>query len=162
MNCSGFSRFFYGRNFYGNVLALVGAWAASIYMVIGRKVRGKVALVPYAFTVYGFSAILLLITTILLGLNLTGYSSETYFWLVALAFFPQVIGHSTYNWAFGYLPVTYVAVVLLGEPIGASILAMIFLEEIPSFFELFGGILILIGIFLASLSQTVKEGNEVS
>ena len=159
INCSGFSEFFYGKYFYGNILALVGAWAASGYMVIGRKVRATVAVVPYAFTVYGFSAIILLITSIFLGLNFTGYSNETYLWLVALAFFPQVIGHSTYNWALGYLPVTYVAVVLLGEPIGASLLALIFLGEIPSFFEVFGGVLILIGIFLASWTQTIKDGS---
>ncbi len=157
INCSGFSEFFYGRYFYGNLLALVGAWAASGYMVIGRKVRATVDVVPYAFTVYGFSAIILLVTTIILGQSLTGYSNETYLWLVALAFFPQVIGHSTYNWALGYLPVTYVAVVLLGEPIGASILALIFLGEIPSSFEVFGGILILLGIYLASLTQTTFE-----
>jgi drug/metabolite transporter (DMT)-like permease len=160
VNCSGFSEFFHGRYFYGNLLALAGAWAASGYMVIGRKVRATVDVVPYAFAVYGFSAIILLITSIVLGLNLTGYSNETYLWLVALAFFPQVVGHSTYNWALGYLPVTYVAVVLLGEPIGASILALIFLGEIPSFIEVIGGLLILLGIYLASLTPTIKDIKE--
>jgi len=160
VNCSGYSEFFQGRYFYGNLLALAGAWAASIYMVIGRKVRATVAVVPYAFTVYGFSAIILLVTSIVLGLNLTGYSNETYLWLIALAFFPQVIGHSTYNWALGYLPVTYVAVVLLGEPIGASILALLFLGEIPSIFEIIGGVLILAGIYLASYAPTIKDPKE--
>lgn len=160
INCTGVSEFFHGRYYYGNLLALAGAWAASGYMVIGRKVRATVDVIPYAFTVYGFSAIILLVTSIVLGLNLTGYSNETYLWLAALAFFPQVIGHSTYNWALGYLPVTYVAVVLLGEPIGASILALIFLGEIPSFFEVFGGVLILLGIYLASLTQNTKDCKE--
>jgi len=38
---------------------------------------------------------------------------------------------------------------LLGEPIGSTILAILFLNEIPSMMEIIGGILILLGILIA-------------
>jgi drug/metabolite transporter (DMT)-like permease len=63
---------------------------------------------------------------------------------------PQLIGHSIFNWALAYLPASFVAVTLLGEPIGSTILAFLLLNEAPTFLNLIGAILILIGIVLAS------------
>jgi len=157
--CTGFSGFLNGENFTGNLLALIGALGASGYIIVGRKVRQNVPVIPYAFMVYGFSAILLIVGAIFLHQELTGYSLRTYGWMVALALFPQVIGHSTYNWALGYLPATFVAVVLLGEPIGASLLALVFLGEIPAFLELVGGCLILLGIYLAARAQNAGRNS---
>jgi drug/metabolite transporter (DMT)-like permease len=73
--------------------------------------------------------------------------------MLALAVFPQLIGHSTYNWALRYVSATVVSVSLLGEPIGASLLAVVLLGEVPGAVELVGGALILVGIFLAARSE---------
>jgi drug/metabolite transporter (DMT)-like permease len=74
----------------------------------------------------------------------------TIVWLVLLALVPQLIGHSTFNWALGYLPAAYVAITLLGEPIGSTILAYIFLDEVPGLLLMVGAILIFGGIVIAS------------
>jgi drug/metabolite transporter (DMT)-like permease len=77
-----------------------------------------------------------------------------------LALVPQLIGHSTFNWALRYLSAAYVSITLLGEPIGSTILAYFLLKETPSTLKLFGAILILAGIYLASRNtggQTVAE-----
>ena len=39
--------------------------------------------------------------------------------MLLLAILPQLVGHSSYNYALRFLPPTYVAIVALAEPIGA-------------------------------------------
>jgi drug/metabolite transporter (DMT)-like permease len=77
--------------------------------------------------------------------------------MFALAIIPQIIGHSAFNWALKYLSAAYVSIALLGEPVGTVILALFFLRETPTIMELVGGVLILIGIFLATRSETARE-----
>ena len=87
------------------------------------------------------------------GVQYSGFSGQTYIWLVLLALIPQLMGHSTFNWALGYLPAALVSVSLLGEPIGSTILAYIFLAEAPGIIKVFGAILIFAGIVIASRKE---------
>jgi drug/metabolite transporter (DMT)-like permease len=88
-----------------------------------------------------------------LGYAFTGYSVPVYACLLLLGLVPQLIGHSTVNWALKYLSASFVSVALLGEPISATVLALIFLGEAPSVLEIGGGVLILVGIYLATRSE---------
>jgi drug/metabolite transporter (DMT)-like permease len=141
---------------WGNFLALVGAWAVTGYLIIGRRLRGSMSLIPYIFLVYSMAAIGLIIAMLLAHESPFGYSPITYVWLLLLAFIPQLIGHSTYNWALRYLPASFVAVTTLGEPVGSAILAFFILQETPTWFTLFGGALILTGIYIVS-RQNINE-----
>lgn len=141
----------------GNLLSLVGAWAAAGYMLIGRKVRPQLSLPVYTFLVYGVSAVLLLVAVLITGTPMAGFHGQTYLWLVLLAVIPQLIGHSAFNWALKYIPASLVSIALLGEPVGSTILAAILLHENPVFLELVGGVLILTGIYLSSRSGNSAE-----
>ena len=151
--CTSMGDFLGGRAFFGNFLALAGAWCAAGYVLIGRRARPSLSLLSYIFLVYGIAAICLLIGVIVAGYSFVGYSPKTYFWFVALALIPQILGHSSFNWALRYLPATFVSVTMLGEPIGTSILAMIFLKETLAPLVLIGGVLICLGIYLVSRAQ---------
>jgi drug/metabolite transporter (DMT)-like permease len=70
--------------------------------------------------------------------------------MILLALVPQLIGHSTFNWALGFLPASLVSIALLGEPVGSIILAYFLLDQAPGALNLFGCALILSGIFIAS------------
>jgi len=148
--CAPLSGFGQAEASYGNFLALAGAWAIAGYLLIGRRLRAKMSLIPYIFLVYGMAAMVMLVILIVSGQSLLGYSPTTYLWLLLIAVFPQLIGHSTYNWALRYLPVALVAVTTLGEPIGSSILAFVILKEIPTSLQIIGGVLILAGIYVTS------------
>jgi drug/metabolite transporter (DMT)-like permease len=150
LQCPQLSQVIEGRAMLGNFLALIGALTVSGYLIIGRKLRAKMSLVPYIFLVYGMCAIALILSMFLAGQSPLGYPARTYGWIFLLALFPQLIGHSTYNWVLRYIPATLVAVVTLVEPIGSAILAYFILRESPSAGVLLGGLLILIGIYLAS------------
>jgi drug/metabolite transporter (DMT)-like permease len=154
--CPPFSSFLKGDSIWGNFLALAGAWMAAGYILIGRRLRAKMSLIAYIFVVYGMAAIVLLVIMISAGSSPLGFSPLTYLWILALALVPQLLGHSSFNWALGYLPASFVSVTLMGEPIGSTILAFIILQESPSLLELVGGVFILAGIFAASQSAGAK------
>lgn len=157
LSCPEMQNFLQGRAMWGNFLALAGAWAVTGYLMIGRKIRGGMSLVPYIFLVYGMAAIVLIIFMLASGNSPFGYQPKTYGWIFLLAAVPQLIGHSTFNWALKHMPATFVSINILGEPVGSAILAFFILQESPPFLTYCGGLLILIGIYLAS--QNIQKGN---
>lgn len=155
--CPSFSQFIAGQAFLGNLLALAGAWMAAGYILIGRHLRASLSLMTYIFVVYGMAAVVLVAVMFLAGETPFGYPPGTYVWLLLLALVPQLLGHSTFNWALGYLSAAYVSITLLGEPIGSTVLAYFLLKEIPSWVKLLGAALILAGIVLASLPNRASQ-----
>ena len=150
IQCPPLEKFVQGEAFIGDMLALAGGLAAAGYLLIGRSLRGKMSLIPYIFLVYGCAAIVLVGIAAGSGEQAVGYPAEFYGWVTLMALIPQLLGHSTFNWALRYLSAVYVSITLLGEPIGSTILALVFLNEVPSLVKLFGAILILAGIIIAS------------
>ena len=150
LQCPDLDRLMQGRAMWGNFLALVGAWAVSGYLILGRKLRAQMSLIPYIFVVYGMAAIGLVAAMFISGESPLGHPVQAYSWIFLLAAFPQLIGHSTYNWALRYIPASLVAITTLIEPMGSAILAYFILRETPTRGVLLGGALILIGIYLAS------------
>lgn len=151
--CPSFSGFLHGNALLGNFLALVGAWALAGYLMIGRRLRSGMSLVPYLFVVYGVAAVALLAAMFASGQRPTGFSGMTYLWIALLALIPQLIGHSTFNWILRFLPVTLVAITTLGEPVGSAVLAYFILQEIPASLTIIGGLFILAGIYISTRKQ---------
>ena len=135
---------------FGNILALSGAVAVSAYLLIGRRLRHSMSLLCYTAVVYSTAAFFLIITVIVLGHSLFGYSIMAYGIMLLLAIFPQLIGHSAYNWALGYLTAASVSLAVIAEPIGATLLALLIFGEVPNTMTLAGSGLLLIGIVYAN------------
>jgi drug/metabolite transporter (DMT)-like permease len=146
-----------GTSLHGSILSLLGAIAIAGYLLIGRRLRQNMGLLSYVFLTYTSAAVFLLITSFIKGASLTGYSGDTYLMFILLALIPQLLGHSALNWSLRYIPATMVTIAVLGEPIGATILAFFILKEVPSIFEIIGGILILGGIAIAFSKSTGNE-----
>jgi len=138
----------------GNLLALIGAIGAAGYLLAGRKLRATIDTFRYVTAVYSVTAVLLILLAITSGATLVGYSPKNYLLFVAIALLPQVIGHTSLNWALKYFSATAVAVIILGEPVGASILAIIILGEKLSLVKIFGGLVILGGVIMAIIAET--------
>jgi drug/metabolite transporter (DMT)-like permease len=151
--CPPYNSFFRGEAFLGDLLALAGAVAAAMYVIIGRSLRQRVSLLSYVFVVYGMASVVLIALALLSNNPIFGYPKMAYVWFILLALIPQLLGHSSYNYALGYLSAAFVSIMLLGEPIGSTILAYIFLGEVPSILKIFGAILILAGIYIASIND---------
>jgi drug/metabolite transporter (DMT)-like permease len=91
----------------------------------------------------------LIILSLLFQKPFLGYSSTSYLFFFLLALIPQLIGHTTFNWALKYLPASMVAIAILGEPVGSTALAYFFLNEGLTPWKILGGISISIGIVIA-------------
>jgi len=145
------------KMFIGNILAFLGALLSAGYLMVGRRVRNTLSLISYTFIVYSVAAFVLILMVIFTGQRITGFSTNTYLFIFALALIPQLIGHSSFNWALKYLSAALVSIALLGEPIGTIILAFLILKESPTILEIVGGALILTGIIVASRNQKSPE-----
>ena len=148
---------------WGDFLALAGAWFVAGYLLIGRQLRHRISLLTYIYLVYGMAALMLIGLAALSGASFTQlpngepYPVSVFVWLLLLAILPQLVGHSSYNYALRFLPPTYVAIVALAEPIGASLLALVLLHEVPLPLTIAGAIVILIGIGVASRPARTRE-----
>ena len=140
----------------GNALALLGAVAAAGYVLAGRSLRQRVALLPYVVVVYSVCTVgLLVAVTAQAGPGaLTGYPSREWLLFAGLAVGPGLLGHTVINWVLAHLESSVVSVSLLAEPVGATILAVVVLSEVPTMATVAGGVVVLVGIALTVLDRT--------
>lgn len=138
-----------GEALWGDLLALVGAMMAAGYLMAGRRLRPKMSLLAYISIVYSMAAIVAVLMCVLTKQSFTGYSPHTYLMFVLLAVVPQIIGHSSFNWALRHVSAAVVAVTILGEPVGSTILAYFILHEVPTLLKVGGATLILSGIYFS-------------
>jgi drug/metabolite transporter (DMT)-like permease len=143
--------------FIGDGLALLGAITASGYFLVGRKMRRSQDLLSYIFPVYSTAGLILILLSFLFQKPFFEYSPSTYLFLFLLALVPQLIGHTTFNWALKYLPASMVAITILGEPIGSTILAYLILGEGLTTWKIFGGTSIFVGILIALRKETLNR-----
>ncbi|MDZ5812842.1 DMT family transporter [Halorubrum sp. AD140] len=134
------------RPLYGNGLALFGAVMAAAYVLAGRSLRQRVSLVPYVVVVYGVCTAALFGLVLAEGHPLIGYPSREWALFAALAIGPGLLGHTVVNWALAHVESSVVSVSLLGEPVGATVLAFLLLAETPTPVTLVGGGVVLVGI----------------
>jgi drug/metabolite transporter (DMT)-like permease len=142
-----------GQALWGDLLALVGALCAAIYLLLGRNLRRKLSLLSYVTLCYGSAALVLWLVVLLFGLPITGFSTQTVAAFWAMAIISQILGHSSYNWALKWFSTGFVAVALLGEPIGSTILAYLIFNEGLTWLKFSGGLLILAAIYIAAAGE---------
>ncbi|NLV20615.1 MAG: DMT family transporter [Syntrophomonadaceae bacterium] len=135
---------------WGDMLALASGLFVAVYFIIGRKVRARVEIWTYTALVSLAAAIVLLAASLAMGLNLSHYPAREWALFFLLALGPGIAGHGILNWALKYVKAPIVSVSILGESVGASILAWILFGEILSAYQIIGGLLILTGIYLAA------------
>lgn len=150
----------------GNLLALLGAVSISGYLLIGRAVRARVSLGSYVRLVYGTAAVALVLYTVARGIPLVPPNSQLLIWAVLLAIGPQLLGHTSFNWALKHFSTVVVTVIILGEPVGSALLAAALLGEFPASapvafggavyylpLQIIGIVLLLSGVVLATRSE---------
>jgi drug/metabolite transporter (DMT)-like permease len=134
----------------GDLLALGGAVMMAGYLLVGRRLRRQVSTLNYTFWVYGTASLVLLALALALKTPLYPHPPRAYLFFLLLALVPTLMGHSVFNWALGKVPVALVSTLILGEPVGATLLAWLFLQEPPTPFHYGGGFLILAGLYLTA------------
>lgn len=142
----------------GDLFALLGAIFAAAYIMTGRRLRtGGQDWLPYVTRVYSVSAVILIALALASGHGFAGYSSATWLFLALLALVPQLVGHTALNRSLGYLPAASVAIAILGEPVGATILGVVLLDEEPTAVQALGGALVLAGVYVGLRGASVQR-----
>jgi drug/metabolite transporter (DMT)-like permease len=144
----------------GNILALIGALGAAGYYLIGRRLRTHLDTVRYVGFVYTTAALVALAATLGSSTPMAGFDLRTWLLLVAIAMLPQVIGHTSLNWALKHFSATTVSIFTLAEPIGATFFAFILLREGIGGQTLAGGAIILAGVALTLAGERVRARGE--
>lgn len=136
----------------GNALALAGAVASATYFLLGRRAQqAGFSVGVHAAVANAAGALLVLPLPWIFGVGYGGWPAMAYVWLVLMAVFPQLVGHTCFNWAMRHGAPVVVALVLLAEPVGASVLAYLVWGEGIGLPVLAGALTLLAGVALAVL-----------
>jgi drug/metabolite transporter (DMT)-like permease len=151
---------FGGNPLLGSLLAVAAAIAGSIYFAFGRSMRTRVAAMPYVWVVTGFAALITLAGVFLNHIPVVGYSTQAYLCILGLTIFPQLIGHSVFNFVVAYIAPTYISLSFqLLVPMSAVIAFLLF-HEVPLPLQIVGSLVIMGGVALATLSKRPKRAEE--
>jgi len=138
-----------GSSLLGDLLAFVGGLCAGVYFLSGRVARRTMPLTPYVFSVYGISAFILLVSAVVVGDDYIVTDGRELTLFLLLAIIPTVFGHTMFNYALKKIPAHIVSTSVLGEPVGASLLAYLLLPgEVPSAWIILGGALVVGGLYI--------------
>ena len=142
------------RVLLGDGLALLGALTVAFYYLSARHLRARLDVWPYVALVYGSCFVVLLALSALNGVALSPQPPRELMIFAALALGPMLLGHTGFNWALKHVSAPTVSLVMLGEPVGATLIAMAVpaIREMPSARTLVGGAVILAGIAIATLA----------
>jgi len=143
------------RAVLGDGLALAAALAVAGYLLLGRHARRTLPVSVYGLWTYGAAALSLLVVAVAAGTDLgvgwtAGYSTTTWLAIAGLVIGPQLLGHTVFNLVLARVSATVVAVVIIAEPVGATLLAALLLDEPPSAGFYLGTPLVLAGVLLAA------------
>jgi len=142
----------------GDMLALASGLFVAIYFIIGRRMRARIGALDYTFIVSAIASMVLLPVCLVGRLSLSGYPLLDWGLFILLALGPGLAGHGILNWALKYVKAPIVAVSILGESVGATILAYLFFREVLQWYQIAGGLLILIGIYIAAANEHRDAG----
>ncbi|MHB0947659.1 MAG: DMT family transporter [Gemmatimonadaceae bacterium] len=140
------------RALLGDLLAVLGALTAAVYFTSGRRLRTSLDLWPYVGLVYGACFVVLLALCALVKVPLAPQPPRELGIFVLLALGPMLLGHTGMNWALRYLPAYVVNLTILGESVGATLIAAFLpgIREVPSPATLLGGAVVLAGVVIAA------------
>ena len=147
------------RAAFGDLLALAGAIAAAGYLLAGRSLRLRISLTTYTGIAYTTTAAILAVVVAVSAASFTGFEPRVWGLFVLMALVPQIGGHTVFNYLLGHVEASTVAIAVTGEPVVASVLALVFFGEVPTWSAVAGGLTILAGIWVVVRTEaTARSG----
>ncbi|HEX7064060.1 MAG TPA: DMT family transporter [Bacillales bacterium] len=137
-----------GAALWGDIMAVLGAVWVTVYFLFGQNARKRLSLMTYTYLVYGISSVTLFLYDFALGYDVAGYPTRDWLIFLGLALIPTLLGHTIFNGIIKWISTSVVSTSILGEPIGASILAYFVLGEEIQLSQWIGGGVIILGIYV--------------
>ena len=137
-----------GTHIRGDLFALLGAVFLAVYTLLGSRLRKSFSTISYTFLAYAGASAVLLCACLATSVPLTGWSTDDYFYSFLMTVFCTYLGHSIFNWGLRYLPAPFISTCRLGEPVLATILAVVVFGEVPGAHQIIGGVIVLAGLYI--------------
>jgi drug/metabolite transporter (DMT)-like permease len=137
----------------GDLLGVLCGFTYAIYLILASRTRSRMDSMTYSWILACSGAVTLFLVNLTLGYFSQPLSPNSLILIFAMAISSQVLGWILINHALGVLPVAVASVVLLGQPIVATVLGIFILSEVPSLLQAVGGIICLVGIFIVQKSN---------
>ena len=144
---------------WGDILALVGAAAMAVYLVVGAELRGRLSTTAYASRAYTTAAVVLGAWAMVSRVSLVGFNPQTWLAIAAMTAGPQLVGHTGLNHLLRRLGSLTVSLALLVEPVAASLLVWAFLGEIPPSSAVVGAPIVIGAVALHLVGHRVANGS---
>lgn len=142
--------------FLGDVLAFLAGSFMGAYFLVGDVARKRVSGRPYVMLVFISCWICFTLGIILTSTPVLGYSYRDYILLIAYALVCQIGAHAVFNLCIGHVDALYVSTWSSGESVFAIILSIIFLSQIPTYWQIIGSIMV-VGALLYYNRETARK-----
>ena len=133
----------------GTVLCLIGGVGYSIYLFVMRRATRRepgLMLQPLMWATLSATIAATVVSPFAGGVHLTGISLPAWAWLLAMASLGYVLAWWLIQSGSVQLPPAVTAALLLTQPVLALILAAIIVAEYPTLLQIFGAVLVILGI----------------
>lgn len=148
----------------GDGMVLLCGLLIVISYAIGRRLRPRMSLTGYLLALYAVGALTCLAGAVFAGQAMWGYTADSWFYVGCAVLVPTLIGHSLFHYVVKYVPVFYVNLAVLAEPVIAILFMLAFREKYEVFrqshlttLQAVGGAILLGGVALG-LSAARKLG----
>lgn len=137
----------------GDLLALLGAVFISVYTVLGSYCRRTMSASQYSLIAYWSGAAAAAVILAVQKIPAFGYGSREYLLGLGLAVVSTLLGHSIFIWGLKYYEASFISVLKLLEPVFLSLLGLMIFFEIPPLTTVFGGAVIITGLYIYSAKK---------
>jgi drug/metabolite transporter (DMT)-like permease len=141
----------------GASMASFGAICFGIYMLIGRGIQKRMPSLLYSYLVFSSAAIVISVFVLATHTAILGYSFAAYMWTFIVTFLAQVMGHMLINLALKSFSATAIGIILQVGVVLSAVIAVFAFGEIPTFWQIIGSLLVIIGVVLATIEQNQRK-----
>ena len=113
----------------GYVWAVASLLVWSLYLLQTKRVRARVETVRYLFSVCLIATVTVSLMVVVLRSDIGRVHGAGWLWIVLLAIGPGIAGHGLVAWAQPRVDASVTSLLIQLEPVGASIVAWIVLDE---------------------------------
>jgi drug/metabolite transporter (DMT)-like permease len=150
------------HNLLGDFLSLLGTIAIVIHMLLGKSLRSSISAFVYSFLVFFMAGNVLAVYNVCRGISFTSYGGREWGIFLLLAIVPTLFGHYLFNWLLKYMKASSVSMSVLGEPLGATVLAYFLLNEAVPPLTAGAGLLLLLGVWMFMKGSDLEKKKNAS
>ena len=126
----------------GNTFAFMAGLFMGLYFAVGDVVRKRVEGDLYVLLVFTSCWICFTLGVVFTHTPILGYSFMDYVYIAVMAFVCQIGAHAVFNMCIGHVSSLYVSTWEAGDPVFSTLIAVVFLQQIPKGYEIIGCIIV--------------------